>query len=324
MRDLRIFLLLMAPGLLIVAVLMMIESVTHQHIVQPFFSSITGIGWGYRSDFRLGLMRAQGPFDHPILAGIFLASFICLYWMSGLRGAPRYMGIAASFLGFFAVSSGALLAIVFSIVLVGYNWLTERVANLSWRLFFVFTALFLFAAELGTGAGAFGLVIRVASLNSISGYARINIWEHGSASVAKHPWFGIGYADWERPIWMGDSVDNFWLLLAMRFGLPAVCFIALATVIALVTLVRRSAYSNIFEARTERGVAMALSVFALTLISVAPWLSPQTWFYMLLGIAVSLANAPRPILRPARPAALPVLDLVTREHPPESAPPHRS
>jgi hypothetical protein len=122
---------------------------------------------------------------------------------------------------------------------------------------------------------------------------------------------------------MGDSVDNFWLLMAMRFGLPAATLIFLAMIIAIFGLMRRSMQSNLVDSRAERGVAMSLSVFAMTLVSVALWLSAQTWFYMLLGIAVSLANAPRQVLRPARPAPLPVSDLPTLQHRPGSAPPHR-
>ena len=320
LRDFRIFLLLMAPGLLILAAFLVIESVTQQHIIQPFFSKITGIGWSYRSDPRLGLMRAQGPFPHPILAGVFLASFICLYWMSGLHRLPRLVGVIAALCSFFTVSAATLIAIVLSVSLLVYSWLTERITNVSWRLFFAIAGIFVFAAETGTNSGTFRLIIRYASFSQDSGGNRVNIWKYGSESVANHPWFGIGYGDWVRAPWMGDSVDNFWLLMAMRFGLPAAFLIFMAMIIAILGLMRRSMQSNLVDSRAERGVAMALSVFAMTLVSVALWLSAQSWFYMLLGIAVSLANAPRPILRPARPVALPVLDLATREHPLGSVP----
>ena len=43
---------------------------------------------------------------------------------------------------------------------------------------------------------------------------------HGK-EVARHPIFGIGLGDWERPSWMSDSMDNFWLVVAVRYGLPA-------------------------------------------------------------------------------------------------------
>lgn len=318
-RDFRILLFLMVPGLLAVGVLLAVESVTHLHIIQPFFANLTGLGWVYEGGTRLGLMRAQGPFPHPILAGVFLATFVSLYWMSGLAKLPRVLGSAAAMLAVFTVSSGTLLALVLSIFLLFYDWLTERIANLTWRMFFVFASLFVFAAELGTNSGTFRLIIRYASFNSDSGYNRVNIWRYGSESVADHPWYGIGYGDWARPVWMGDSVDNFWLLTAMRFGVPAVSLIFLATVIAIIGLMRRSMQSNLVDARCERGVAISLSVFALALVSVALWLSAQSWFYMLLGIAVSLANAQTPILQPTRVARLAASDtLADGALPPEN------
>jgi len=43
-----------------------------------------------------------------------------------------------------------------------------------------------------------------------------------------HPLFGIGLSDWERPNWMGPSIDNFWLFYAVHYGLPASFLLLLA------------------------------------------------------------------------------------------------
>jgi hypothetical protein len=45
-----------------------------------------------------------------------------------------------------------------------------------------------------------------------TGYARIMIWNWGIAEVMRHPVFGIGLAEWERPLWKSGSMDNFWLV----------------------------------------------------------------------------------------------------------------
>ena len=44
------------------------------------------------------------------------------------------------------------------------------------------------------------------------------------------------------------------------------------------------------DARLLRAVAISLTVFALGAISVSLWLSVLVWFFMLLGIAVSLSS----------------------------------
>jgi hypothetical protein len=301
LRDLRLFLVLMAPGLALIAATMVLEAVSHRLIIQDIFGRLTGRGTNFRvSDPRFGLFRAFGPFPHPILAGIFLSSFLPLYFLSGLRGWPKYMGIFAAFCSFFSVSSAALLGLVVGGALMIYGWLSERIANLTWRLFFLASAIFVFVAELATGAGSFGLIMRFASLNSVSSYNRVLIWEFGTRSVAKHPWFGIGYAEWERPAWMSTSMDHFWLLVAVRFGIIPSVLLAIAAILAVLLLMRAAMVTNGTDKRTYQGVAISLGVFALGVISVALWLSAHIWFFMLIGISVSIAAAGQARAIPAR------------------------
>lgn len=291
LRDLRVFLVILAPALFLIAAIMTIESVTHRHIIQPFFGSILGAPFGTPFDERLGLMRAQGPFPHPILGGIFLASFLPLYVYAGLRGWPRVLGVASGGLAFFTVSSAALLGLFASSALLAYNWLTERFVNLTWRLFFVVGAIGAFAIELGTNSGSFNLLIRFASLNSSSASYRALIWRFGSESVERHPWFGVGLGYWQRPQWMSSSIDHYWLLLAIQYGLIPPLLIGIATFAALFTLARGTKQLSLVDRRTVRGLAISLGVFALGIVSVAIWLSAQIWYFALLGIAVSIGTA---------------------------------
>lgn len=304
LRDLRIFLLLMLPGLAIMGGVLVFESITHNHVLQPLVGQFTGQSVNTRIGERLGFMRARGPFPHPILAGIFFASFLPLYWLSGLRGWPLLIGIAASISSFFTVSSAALLALAAGTGLVVYNWLSERIANLSWRMFFIVGALFAFVLEFGTKAGAFSMLMRFASLNSYSAYNRVLIWRYGTENVQANPWFGIGFADWDRPSWMKGSIDHYWLLQAIQFGVIPPLFIAIACAIAIYVLARRSSYSTPVDGRFERGIAIAMAVFAFGIVSVAIWLSAQAWFFMLLGITVSLGHAERRRVMPR--GAIPV------------------
>ncbi len=291
LRDLRSFLVMMAPVLFVIGVLMALEALGNQAIIQPFFSSVTGRPFHYYSDARFGLFRALGPFPHPILAGMFMASFLSLYLMSGLRGWPKFAGLVASFGGIFSMSSAALLALTSGLFLTAYNWFSERISNLTWGNFLAAAATFVFVAE-ASGAGTYRMIIKYGSLNSSSAYNRIRIWQIGTENVAKNPWFGLGYADWERPGWMSDSVDNFWLLAAMRFGVivPFLIFFALA--LAIVLLAKRSTYASPVDRRAYRGMAIALVVFGFGATSVALWGAAVVWFFMLMGLAVSISSGP--------------------------------
>lgn len=291
LKDLRTFLILMAPGLFFVAAIMVIESVTHQLIIQKFFSTITGRPIIYRADPRLGLFRSPGPFPHPILAGVFLSSFLPLFLLTGVRGWPKFLGTIAAVCSFFTVSSAALLGLVVGGALIMYDWLSERIANFSWRIFFVAAGVLVFLAETATGSGTYGLILRFASMNSFSSYNRVLIWEYGTKSVAKYPWFGIGYGYWERPEWMrSGSMDHFWLLMAVRFGIIPSVLIGLATALAVLGLARSSmVMASAADKRAIRGLAISLGVFAFGIVSVALWLAPHIWFFMLIGLSVSLA-----------------------------------
>lgn len=297
-RDFRLFLLMMAPGFALIAAILVVESVTKTHILQPFVQSLLGTGGGYPLvDIRLGLMRAAGPFAHPILAGIVMASLLSLYWFSGLRRWPLWIGVGAAAGSFFTVSSAALLGLVLGAGLIAYNWMTEKFVNLTWKLFFTISGILFLALELGTESGTFNLLVRYASLNSVSSYYRTLIWKYGSLNVEQHPWFGIGYGDWDRPQWMTSSVDNYWLLQAIQFGImpPLIYFIII--ILAVIGLSRRSNRENLVDQRTLRGIAISMAVMALGALSVSVWLSAQVWFHLLMGISVSMASGLKPLPR---------------------------
>lgn len=290
--DFRYLLIMIVPGIAIVSAIVVTESVSRQLILQPLASALTGLPNPLRAEIRMGLLRGAGPFPHPILAGIFLASFISLYFLSGLRGWPRLVGIAASVGGMFTMSSAAMLGIVVGSILIFYDWLCERITNLTWRVFLFFAAILYGSVELTSNTGFYGLLIRYASLNTASAYNRVLIWEYGTDNIERSPWFGIGYADWDRPDWMhSGSFDHFWLIMALRFGIPETVMLLTATFLGLIMLATNSLRMPPRDARLVRGIAISLAVFALGVNSVSLWLSALAWYFMLLGIAVSLGMA---------------------------------
>ncbi|MCK0127193.1 hypothetical protein [Erythrobacter sp. F6033] len=290
-RDFRIFLILIAPGIAFTSAIVVAESITHTRILQPLASALTGVPNTLRDEVRLGLMRGAASFPHPILAGIFLASFLPLYLMAGLRGWPKYVGIGASLGGIFTMSSAALLGLIVGGFLRAYDWLSTKILNFSWQVFLFFAGLAYAIVELTSNTGFFGLLVRYASLNTVSAYNRVLIWEYGTDNIARNPWFGIGYGDWDRPSWMhSDSFDHFWLIMALRFGLPEAILLICATLIAIIMVALRSRNMAPGDAQLMRGMAISLAVLALGVNSVSLWLSALVWFFVLLGIAVTLGQ----------------------------------
>jgi hypothetical protein len=302
LNDMRRVLVLFAPGLFLAASTVMAESVLRRDLVQPLAEQIFGklpffLGGdvaGYRDTqnyFRLGLMRASGPFSHSILGGLYLASMIGLYNLSGLRGWPRLLGNAAGLMSFFSLSSAAILATALSYGLIIYERLQQRIRELSWTLLLSSAGVVIVLVEVTTNIGFTGFVTRYLTLNQSTAFFRTLIWEFGSKSVMNNPLFGIGFESYERPDWMlTESVDAHWLLMAMRFGLPAVIALVLAVVVALVALSRASVLVSRVDQSFYRGIAISLFVLSLMMFTVTLWGGVLNWFNLLLGGCVACAQ----------------------------------
>lgn len=296
--DLRRFLILAAPGAFAAGFVMMVESITHVAIIRPTAARIfgnllvydEGLAVGIRElegDFRFGLMRAMGPFSHPILAGVFLGSLFALLVTSSVRGWPRQIGILASFMSVFSVSTNALLVLVLSIILLLYDSVQRALKFLSWKIFLIFVGIGTAMIQALSEGGLIRVIARY-SLNSSTAYNRIRIWEYGSASVAKYPWIGIGFDSIERPMWMRPSIDMQWLLLGVRHGFIVPTLLLLACIIAVVKLSLNSTRASDSDRRMYVGVAVSFSAMIIAGWSVAFFGSVGTWFWMMMGGCISL------------------------------------
>lgn len=184
---------------------------------------------------RFGLRRVQSVFAHPIHYGAFVSAAFGLAWFAFLPTAGFFtrclLALAVAVSTFLSLSTAALLAVLIQGGLIGYELLMRNNPN-RWRLF---TYMFIAGYILGTmmvEKSLFHTLVHKATFSSQSGYTRILIFEYGVQNVWANPLFGLGFNDWERPRFMSPSVDNFWLLHTMRFGLPS--FLMLAGAVTLI------------------------------------------------------------------------------------------
>ncbi|WP_260924895.1 O-antigen ligase family protein [Novosphingobium sp. 9] len=306
-RDVRRLLVMIAIPYFLATVFMPLESVTRHYIVQPLAVKVAGNAQmnidTYDSPDRLmrfGLLRAMGPWAHPILAGLILSSLLPFAWRGSVRGWPRTMLMVSGLFSLFSISSSAFFALFVQTVLLIYDRLVRKVPQLSWSKFFWAAIIFAIAAEVGTKRGLWGM-LQMAALNGGSAYYRTLIWRYGSASVVDHPWFGVAWGPWQHESWMTDSIDNYWLNVAVQFGFPAVVFALAVPVVTIVSLIR--------SARSERGqdrdlvvaAAISLAVLVFGLVSVSVWLNAQVWLSVLMGVCAAIARIAkgrRPVRRP--------------------------
>jgi hypothetical protein len=186
-------------------------------------------------------------------------------------------------------------------LVIGWDRVTKGI-NLRWTAIVAIFSLMWFAVSLGSNRSPVKVFITYLTFSPQSAYNRILIWEFGTAEVGRHPLFGIGFGDWIRPVWMSDSMDNFWLVTAVRYGLPALVFLAAA----IITLALRQARANANNPQVNRHrmawVAIMIGL-AVSGITVHLWNAVFAYFFFLVGTGDWMAY-PQKIDVPVRLAAV--------------------
>ncbi len=184
------------------------------------FGGVTGFGL-----IRFGLHRAAGPFPHPILWGLFAASTFAFALSKDVisgRLAPQIYVAAAILLAVgTSVSSAAFAAVVLQAALLLWFHYSAQLKYRGWYFSGAAVATYLFIA-IFSNRTPMQVIFSYAALDSWTGFYRTLIWRFGWEDFLASPVTGIGYHDWARPRWMTSSIDAFWLVILLRYGLLAV------------------------------------------------------------------------------------------------------
>lgn len=297
LSDIRRLLVLVAPVLFLAGLTMLIEIFADRHIVKSAFESIFGERAAYEGglevarvdrmgDRRLGVLRAKGPFPHPILAGLFIISFLPLYLNSGLRKWPFWVGTAAALFSIFSVSSAAFIGIFLNVGLLIVDRLHKTTTFVSWKAVIPASIGLLVAANMATTQGIIPFLTQF-TLSPQTAYFRRLTWDYGMASVLENPWFGIGFQEIERLSWMPETVDNHWLLIAIRYGVFPALVLILVALYGVYALARASGRHTEMDRNLIVGMAISLFTFTLLGFSVAFFGGSKAWFYMMVGMAIT-------------------------------------
>ncbi|MDP9813715.1 O-antigen ligase [Rhizobium tibeticum] len=250
---------------------------------------------------RMGFWRVQGPFSHSILFGTFCGSMFaltCLATKGRLSGASRVVLTAlVGFSALLSMSSAPIGGLAVQIALLLWNKVLGGFAG-RWKLLWAIAFVCYLVVEFGSNQTPAQFYISHFTFDQQTGWYRLWIWDYGSASVANHPIFGIGLAPWARPTWMsGDSVDNFWLLMAMRHGLPAFLFMTLSWLSIWLSIARkRESDPAINACRTAYLICMTSFVFVGSTVHF--WVAAYAWFFFLGGSGVWILDSKAPLQAP--------------------------
>lgn len=273
-----------------------LEFLTGRAILVEVLQSVAVVVAQVETDTRYGFHRAQVVFEHPILYGVFCASGIGLtYYVTGpARSAlGRLLWTApVALAAILSLSAGAAASIVAQVSLAGWDNFTRKIRH-RWRLLGILVVAAYVVVDLLSNRTPFHVFVTYLTFSVETGYYRILIWNWGIAEVMRHPLFGIGLGDWERPQWMSASIDNFWLVSAVRYGAPT--FLMLAGAVALIMRALGRLDSSDERLRACRGgLLVTLGGLAIAGCTVHYWNALYVWFMFLIGSGVWMLDDEKP------------------------------
>lgn len=279
-----------------------LEAITHRNILLETLNRIWPSYHVFSKEPRWGLQRVQSVFEHQILFGVFCGSAIGLTWMVLGRGRPLAARVLRTGLVLLtaglSLSSGALTGMVVQLLLIGWN-----AALASFRARWVLLAGLVAGAwiflEVAADRPPAVIFINYFSFDAHSAYMRLHQWNFTTGEIARHPLLGIGMNDWERPSWMRESVDMFWVVFGLRHGVPALAATFLAFFAVAVPLILRRGL-DARQADYRLGILFCLAGFFLAGWTVHFWNATYALFVFLLGSGIWLLDA-SPEAAPASP-----------------------
>jgi hypothetical protein len=237
---------------------------------------------------RLGFTRVQSVFDHPILFGVFTGSiFALVYLVLGFRRdllSRCFMTGIVGATSILSVSSGPLTALFVQLFLLCWNGLLSTF-RFRWKLLIALALSLSVAIELVANRSVLDIFVSYFLFDPGSYWFRKLIWLYGTESVLNHPLYGTGLYEWDRPEWMGSSIDNFWLFHAVRYGLPAAFLMPLAFFSVLLAVSSKKGL-DVRLAQYRTGFLITMMAFFVVAWTVHFWDAAYVVFMFLMGSGV--------------------------------------
>jgi hypothetical protein len=131
-----------------------------------------------------------------------------------------------------------------------------------------------------------------ATFSAHNAYWRSIIFEWGMKNVWANPLFGIGLNDWVRPHYMNSgSMDNFWLVMAVRYGIPGFLLLTIGYVISTAKVMRRNFDTDMRLTLFRRAWVFSVLGLSFTLCTVHVWTNLYSFVFFFFGAGIWLITA---------------------------------
>jgi len=271
---------------------LVVEMVTGKRLILMAIRAIGATYGDATAEPRLGMTRAQGPFQHPILLGVFCGSSLSLAYYVASEGRAlivRVFNAAVIVLATFCgLSSGPLGGLGLQLLMIGWDGVFRNFPGRWWGLAACF-ALGYVVVDLLSNRTPIMVMFSYLAFNTNTAYGRLTVLEWGWQDVLKHPLFGNVLGDWDRPAWLTTSVDMFWLERAMSHGIPMGVFYLLAPLSLFVVLARRKITSPKLKSYRMGYIGSMVGLFGSGW-AVHFWNEPYVLLMFLMGSGVWLLD----------------------------------
>ena len=303
--DLIALVKLLAVISIVTLPLALLESQTGRPLILEMIKKLPSITSyaNVNNEPRMGLERAQTLFIHPIHYGLFVSMNFALIYVGMARimsaGQRLFYGIAIAICVFLSLSSGALLALLLQMFLIAWATIFHKVDK-RWLMLFGFLAFCYVVIDLLSTRTPIRVFMSYATFSAHNAYWRSIIFEWGvmnimgsvAEGIPSAKLFGIGLNDWIRPDFMhSGSMDNFWLVVAVRNGLPALAMLAGGYFWLLWRVGTRKIEGDPVLIDMRRAWMIAMVGVAFTLATVHIWGSIYSFVMFMTGAGVWFLTA---------------------------------
>ncbi|MBL4806169.1 MAG: hypothetical protein JKY31_02650 [Rhodobacteraceae bacterium] len=237
---------------------------------------------------RDGKMRCQGPFAHPIMAGVFWA--VLLPWLGSFwitKQIPRILLIVfgVCFMGIVlnSASSTPLMSVIFGVVGMMMYVFRSYMSYLRWGLFLLLISLHMVMQK-----PVWHLISRIDLSGGSTGWHRYFLIDRSISNFGDWWLFGVqSTAYWGRGL---QDVTNQYILEGVRGGAinMALFLLFVAVIFKIIGRALRASRTST-DKWVMWGAGSILFVHCMNFLAVSYFGQMQNAFYLMLGASVSMA-----------------------------------
>jgi hypothetical protein len=275
----------------IAALVGLMDSLNGYFVVHDLSATLTGYIKERQHDHRFGLLRAEGPFEHPIHLGLICCMALLIAFAAPIRRRP--FCIACGVAGLLAaVSAGPIQACLCGLVLIGYSRIFARFMD-RWAVFGV-AALALTGAAFLISNSPLTFVSTGLTFDPGSAWSRQFEWQVAATVIQQSPWFGIALFRWPefaKELGTFESVDSLWLALALGYGLPGSILVGASLLAAAFARIRKTT-TDLASLAERKALGELLSILLLLIVFTGFTVDYWASLWVLIGVLMGLRSSP--------------------------------